>query len=205
MAFAFIETLRRFLQDPALATKNTIFDASHQTYYTDRVDALTPDQTIWLLPSDVDTVTDVPTGALAPNLQQGTIALDIDGFEFRTSRFRDGLQSTPRKIRRRQPNDLLFTTPSDRVRYILSDPTDGALLLDQNLEIVRTFPNLISAGTITGNQYADCQCAVTATVAATEHMIIACGAQHAVQILNYSTGALVATIHCVPHWRCHWW
>jgi hypothetical protein len=189
--YNFIETLRRLLQNPALATQNTILDASLLTQYIDRVNALTPDVILWRAPADVSS----SEGSLSANVLKNAIELDVTGFEYRLSKFRDGLQSTPRKIRRRVPGDTLFATPTDRVRYVLADPTDGVLLLDQNLEIVRTFPGLIPSGTIAGAQYRNAETAVSCTLAATEYMIIACGApQHVVQVFNYSTGALVATI-----------
>jgi len=195
----FIETLRRLLADPALATRNLIFDASMLTYFTDRVNALTADVTQWFGAPDVLTTgTGVtPTGALAPNVNKNAVELDIDGFDMRLSKFRDGLQSEPRKIRRRFPSDALPVTPAaDRVRYVMADTADGVLLLDQNLEIVRTFPGLISGpGPVAGAQYRDAECAVVATVATAELVFVACGAtQHVVKIFNYATGALVATI-----------
>ena len=194
----FIETLRRLLADPSLSTKNTILDPSMLAYLTDRVNALTSDVTQWFGAPDVLTTgTGVtPTGALAPNTNKNAVYLDIDGFEMRLSKFRDGLQSSPRKIRRRFPSDVPPSTPpADRVRYVMADTADGVLLFDSNLEIVRTFPGLISGpGPITGSQYLGAECAAVGTIAATELMIIACGSQDAVQILNYATGALVATI-----------
>ena len=194
----FIETLRRLLADPALATKNAILDSSMLTYLTDRVNALTSDVTQWFGAPDVLTTgTGVtPTGALAPNVTRSAVALDTDGCEMRLSKFRDGRQSAPRKVRRRLPSDVPPSTPpADRVRYVMADTSDGVLLLDSNLEIARTFPGLISGvGPIATNEYRDAECAAVGTIAATELMIIACGAQHAVQILNYTTGALVATI-----------
>jgi hypothetical protein len=187
----FLETLRRLLQDPSLAARNALFDASMQASLLARVDALTPDLLEFLTASRAES----QAGSLEAQTTYNRIALNVSGFEYRLSRFRDGLMGQPRKLRRRTPSDLLAATPSDRVRYLLSDPVDGVLLLDQNLEIVRTFPGLISSGTIAGAQYADAQCAVAATIGATELLIVACGApQHAVQILNYATGALVATI-----------
>ena len=194
----FIETLRRLLADPSLSTKNTILDPSMLAYLTDRVNALTSDVTQWFGAPDVLTTgTGVtPTGALGPNVTKNAVKLDIDGFETRLSKFRDGLQSSPRKVRRRFPSDVPPSTPpADRVRYVLADTSDGVLLLDSNLEIVRTFPGLISGvGPIATNQYRDAECAAVGTVATIELMVIACGAQHAVQVLNYATGALVATI-----------
>jgi hypothetical protein len=76
----------------------------------------------------------------------------------------------------------------------MADPTDGVLCLDQNLEIVRTFPGLIPSGTFGANQYRAAECAVTATIDTQELMFIACGTQHAVQILDYQTGVLQYTI-----------
>lgn len=196
--YTFIETLKRLLADPALATKNTSLDPTLLALYQARVDGLTPDVVNWYGAPDVVTSgSDAPTGSLAPDVMRSRLALDIDGFEFTLSRFRDGLQTTPRKVRRRRPGDALFATPSDRVRYVLADPTDGVLLLDQNMEIVRTFPGLVPELTpITGAFYKDAEAACPATLGATptEHMIIACGEQHCVQILNYATGGLVATI-----------
>lgn len=187
----FLETLRRLLQDPSLATRNAVFDASMQALLIARVDALTPDLLTWLTAADVT----AEAGSLEAQTTYSRIALNVSGFEYRLSRFRDGLMGQPRKIRRRTPSDLLTATPSDRVRYLLSDPVDGVLLLDQNLEIVRTFPGLISTGTIAGAQYADAQCAVAATIGVVEVLVVACAApQHAVQIFNYATGALLATI-----------
>lgn len=187
----FLETLRRLLQDPSLATRNALFDASMQALLVARVDALTPDVLTWLTASDVLS----EAGSLEAQPTYSRLALNASGFEYRLSRFRDGLMGQPRKMRRRTPSDLLAATPSDRVRYLLSDPVDGVLLLDQNLEIVRTFPGLISSGTISGAQYADANCAVAATIGVTEIVVVACGApQHAVQIFNYATGALLATI-----------
>jgi hypothetical protein len=101
---AFTELLTRLLQDPALSTKNATFDSTLQTYYTDRVAALTQDKVEWYGASDIiSSGGEAPTGALSPNVNLNRVELDIDGFEFRTSRYRDGLQSTPRKIRRRSP------------------------------------------------------------------------------------------------------
>lgn len=190
----FLDTLNRLIADPALATKNTVFDAGLQALFQAKIANLTPDVTTWWGAPDVLTSGDVPTGSLGPNVLKNRIEIDVDGFDMRFSKFRDGLQSTPRKIRRRKPSDILSATPSDRVRYVLADPTDGVLLLDQNLEIVRTFPGLIASGTITGAQYRQAECAAVGTVAATEIVAIACGSQHAVQIFNYTTGALIATI-----------
>lgn len=195
MAATFIETIRRIVADPSVISRNPTLDSTLVTLLTDRINALTPDVTTWLTASDVVTSgADQPTGALAPNVTKNAIALGTDGFQFRLSKFRDGLQSTPRKIRRRNPSGVLFATPADRVRYVMADPTDGVMLLDQNLEVVRTFPNLIAAGTLASNQYRQAEAAAVGTVGVTELMFIACGAQHAVQILNYATGALVATI-----------
>lgn len=195
MITTFIETLRRIVSDPSVVSRNPTLDSSLIALMVDRINALTPDVTSWLTASDVITTgASQPTGSLAPNVAKNAVTLDVDGFEMRLTKFRDGLQSTPRKIRRRQPGDTLFTTPVDRVRYVLADPTDGVLLLDQNLEIVRTFPNLIPTGTIAANQYRSAEAACVATIAGTETMFIACGTQHAVQVLNYATGALIATI-----------
>lgn len=194
----FIETLRRLLSDPALSTKNTVFDASLLTYFTDRVNGLTPDVVQWFGAPDVLTTGSgvTPTGALTPNVTKNAVVLDTDGFEMRLSKFRDGLQSEPRKIRRRFPSDQLPSVPvTDRVRYVMADTADGVLLLDQNMEIVRTFPGLIAGiGPVAGAQYRNAECAVTATIGATELMFIACGTQHVVKVFNYATGALVATI-----------
>ena len=192
----FIETIRRIISDPAVSSRNPLIDSSMITMLVDRVNALTPDVISWLSASDVTTTApDQPTGSLAPNVARNAIALDTKGFEMRLSKFRDGLQSTPRKLRRRVPGAALFTTPADRARYVLADPTDGVLLLDQNLEIVRTFPNLLATGTVAGSQYANAQAATACTIGGIELMVIACGApQHVVQIVNYATGAFVATI-----------
>jgi len=194
---AFIETLRRLLQDPALATKNSVFDASLQSYYTTRVDALTPDKVEWVGAAEVDTATNVPTGSLEPDVANNAIVLDTSGFQFALSQFRDGVQRTPRRIRRRVPGIAIPTTGADRVRYIAAGPTDGVLLLDENLEIVRTFPNFEpGAAPVSATGYADAECAVAATptTAAAEHVFVACGgAQHVVQIYTYA-GAHVATI-----------
>lgn len=192
----FIETIRRIISDPAVTSRNPLIDSSMVAMLVDRVNALTPDVTSWLTASDVTTTApDQPTGSLAPNVARNAIVLDTKGFEMRFSKFRDGLQSTPRKLRRRVPGDALFTTPLDRVRYVLADPTDGVLLLDQNLEIVRTFPNLIPSGVINDIEYANAQAAVACNVGGQELLVVACGApQHVVQIYNYATGALEATI-----------
>jgi hypothetical protein len=192
----FIETIRRIISDPAVSSRNPLIDSSMITMLVDRVNALTPDVTSWLTAADVTTTApDQPAGSLAPNVARNAIVLDTKGFEMRLSKFRDGLQSTPRKLRRRVVGDALFTTPADRVRYVLADPTDGVLLLDQNLEIVRTFPGLTKAPLINDIEYANAQTAVTCTLGGTELLIVACGApQHVVQIYNYQSGALVATI-----------
>jgi hypothetical protein len=191
----FIETIRRIISDPAVSSRNPLIDSSMITMLVDRVNALTPDVTSWLTASDVTTTApDQPTGSLAPNVARNAIVLDTKGFEMRLSKFRDGLQSTPRKIRRRAPGSALPSAAADRVRYVMADPTDGVLLLDQNLEIVRTFPGLIKTGTISGAAYADAQSAVICTVNSVELLIIACESQHVVQIYDYQSAALVATI-----------
>lgn len=197
MADVFTETLLRFISDPAILEKNKSLDADLLKYYQDRIQELTPDQVKWFSSADVvSTGDDAPTGALAANVNTNSIDLNVAGFEFRTSKFRDGLQATPRKIRRRSPGDLLVPTPADRVRYVMADPTDGVLLLDQNLEIVRTFPGLTGDALISGALYRDAEAASIATlsVAATEVLAVACGVQHVVQLYNYTTGALLATI-----------
>jgi hypothetical protein len=200
MAATFIETLRRIVNDPSLPATNTLMDTSMVTYLTNRVNALTPDVVTWKSAPEVLTTGSgvIPTGSLAPNVLRNAIELDISGFEFASSRFRDGLSTSPRKIRRRIPGDLTFTTPDDRVRYIMADPTDGVFLLDSNLEIVRSFPGLVASGNVTGATYrlAQTACAATIPISAvdTELMFIACGLQHCVKIFNYETGAEVATI-----------
>lgn len=195
--YTFIETIRRIVADPAVTSRNPLIDASMVSMLVDRINALTPDVTTWFTAADVvTTAPDQPMGALSPNVTRNAVALNTKGFEMRLSKFRDGLQATPRKLRRRIPGDnMAFTTPTDRARYVLADPTDGVMLLDQNLEIVRSFPNLINSGFVVGNEYAKAQTAVSCLLNSAEMMVIACGApQHVVQILNYATGALVATI-----------
>lgn len=195
---ALTELLSRLLAEPTLATKNTAYDASFQTYVLDRVNSLTPDQVQWFGAPEVDTVTDLPTGSLEPDVNANAVILDTAGFQYALSQFRDGVQRAPRRIRRRAPGVAIPTTGTDRVRYLVAGATDGVLLLDDNLEIVRTFPNFNPAGAPVGaTEYNDAECAVAATptTAATEHMFIACGgAQHVVQIYDYATGAHVSTI-----------
>lgn len=194
---AFTELLSRLLGDSALESKNTAYDASLQTYVQDRVAALSPDKVEWYGASEVDTVTDVPTGSLEPDVGNNAVKLDASGFQFSLSQFRDGVQRAPRRIRRRAPGIAVPTTGADRVRYIAAGPTDGVLLLDENLEIVRTFPNFEpGAAPVSATGYADAECAVAATptTAAAEHVFIACGgAQHVVQIYTYA-GTHVASI-----------
>jgi len=195
---AFTETLRRLLQDPSLATKNSVFDATLQTYYTDRVDSLTPDQVLWLGAADVDTTTLIPTGSLEPDVNANAVILDTAGFKFSLSKFRDGVQRAPRRVRRRDPGIDVPVTQADRIRYIVTGASDGVMLMDAGLEIVRTFPHFEPTGapvSATGYNDAECAVAATPTTAAAEHMFIACGGtQHVVQIYNFATGAHVATI-----------
>ncbi len=187
----FIETLKRLVQDPSVGTKNAVFtDSTMVTLFTSRITALTPDQVSWLGAGDVSAT----AGSLTTDVTSNSISLDTDGFEMTFSKFRDGLAAAPLKIRRRIPSDVITTTPDDRVQYVMSDSTNGVLLLDPNLEVVRTFPGLTSTLPLVGATYADARCAVTATITATEYMFIACGTQHCVKVLDYATGALVATI-----------
>src|SRR4051812_1725655 len=113
--FTFIETLKRLLAEPALTTRNAVLDSTMLSLLTTRVEALTPDVTTWLSAGDVLTTGDVPAGALAPNVLKNKVALDIDGFEFALSRFRDDVQPQPYKLRRRTPGGVVADTPSDRV------------------------------------------------------------------------------------------
>lgn len=185
----FVEVLRRLLQDPSLTTKNNLFDPALQSFYVDRVNAITQDLVQYVSAADA---TD-SAGSLAADVRNNVIKLDTSEFEMRLSKFRDGLQSTPRKVRRRVPGSATFVTPADRVRYVLADPTDGVLLLDHSLEIVRTFPGF-TAGIVGGNLYGAAQGAQTFTIADTEYIAIACGINHVVRIYDFVTGALVSTI-----------
>lgn len=195
---AFTELLSRLLGDSALESKNTAYDASLQTYVQDRVAALSPDKVEWYGASEVDTTTDTPTGSLEPDVGNNAIVLDTAGFQFSLSQFRDGVQRNPRRIRRRAPGIAVPAAAADRVRYIAAGPTDGVLLLDENLEIVKTFSNFEPTGApVAATNYNEAECAVAATptTAATEHLFVACGGtQHIVQIYNYATGSHVSTI-----------
>lgn len=195
---AFTELLSRLIGDSALESKNTAYDASLKSFMQDRVAALTPDKVEWYGAPEVDTVTDAPTGALEPDVNNNAVVLDTAGFQYSLSANRDGVQRTPRRIRRRAPGIAVPTTGTDRVRYIMAGPTDGVMLLDDNLEIVRTFPNFEPTGapvSATGYNEAECAVAATPTTAAAEHLFVACGgSQHVVQIYNYATGAHVAAI-----------
>ena len=196
---AFTEMLRRLIADPALGSKNTVYaDGTLQTYYTDRVNALTPDKVEWFGAPEVDVVTDVPTGSLEPDVNGNAVVLDTAGFSYSLSQHRDGVQRAPRRIRRRSPGIAVVATPADRVRYLVAGATDGVMLLDEGLEIVRTFANFEPAGapvSATGYNDAECAVAATPTTAAVEHLFVACGgAQHVVQIYNFATGAHVASI-----------
>lgn len=186
----FIETLKRLIADPALGTKNTLLDPTMVSLLAARVAALTPDQVTWWSTGDVLTT----EGALVTDVAKNTVSLDVDGFAVAFSQFRDGLLPAPSKIRRRAPTDVITAAPADRVQYILADATNGVLLLDSNMEVVRTFPGLTATVPLVGATYTDATSAVTATVASTELIFIACPSQHCVQVLNYATGALVATI-----------
>ena len=195
MTSTFVSTLKRLLADPALVTKNTILDPTLLALYLARVDALTPDVLRWFTAGDVlVTGADAPKGALTPDVARNEIALDTDGFEVTFSRFRDGLASSPLKIRRRYPTDLAVPLAADRAQYLLADTTHGVLLLDANMEVVRTFPGLTNTVPLSGATYTDARSAVTATIGSTELMFVACGGQHCVKVFNYATGALVSTI-----------
>lgn len=176
-------TLRRLLLDPALVTKNAFLDAATLTSLLGHVDSLTPDVTHWLTAAQAATA----AGALVADTNTGAIRLATTGSQFATSRFRDGLQTTPRTIRRRRPNQATFVTPADRVRYVLADPTDGVLLLDENMEFVRTFPGLATAAPEAA-EYRSAQCAVAFTINDVEYLAIACSQDHVVKIFAYDAG-----------------
>jgi hypothetical protein len=194
---SFNQTLVLLLQDPAVTQKNALLqNATLQGQYVARAEAITQDVVIRLRVGDVLTASpNQPKGALERNYAKAAVELDTAGFKYALSKFRDGTHTTPRRIRRREPGDGLFTTPADRIRYVVADSSDGVTFLDANLEIVRTLPGLAPLATpSSGGQYQAAKGACAATLGATEYVFVACDSRHIVQIYNLATGASVATI-----------
>lgn len=193
MTLLFKQLLAGVLKDPAVISKNSLFsqDPEMVREILSYVDSITDDDVRRLEVSDVlDSAPDAPSGAITRDFSQGCVSVNTRGFKYALSKYRDGLHSSPRRIKRRTPGVMVPVDSQDRVRYILSSPSDGVMLLDRNLEIVRSFPGMGDGPT----QYSGPESAVAATIGGVEYMLIACPLRHIVQVYEYSSGVHVATI-----------
>lgn len=190
-------TFTLVLQDPQVQQRNALLsDAVLRAELNAQLEALTEAAPKRLVSTDVlVTGADAPTGRLVVDDARRSVALDVKGFGFGLSHFRDGVVQVPSILRRRSSAATPAVTPADRVRYVMADPGaanvgGGVFLLDQNMEVVRVFPGYRAATT----GYTEPTGAAVAMVGSVETIAIACEEDHRVRLYNFATGVHIATI-----------
>jgi len=182
--------LSQAVQDTDFIRKNSLLqDSSYLSLVTSRVEALTGDIIIYNDYSDIIS----SLGLLTQNIQERTISFAPKGFDIPISEYREGSINSPRRLFN------MSSAKSDGAKYLLADgglggTANGVLVLNQDMEILRRFPNF---GTnVAGGEYADPSAAILFSVGGSDYIAIADYTNHVVLLYTYD-GTHQATIGTV--------
>jgi hypothetical protein len=189
------QVLRDALKDPDFVRKNTLLlnDPTLVAEMQLRVDALTSDLNVTLSANNVLST----KGLLTLDSSKNQIVFDPS---VHTSvALTSPLLVSPGQIAQRAPADAVIP-PTDHTylhssaRYALCDASSGVHLLDENNNLVMTWPNYNPTGITLPTDYATPQGACFFWLNGTEYLAIACGLGQCVQIYNFATMTLFLTV-----------
>lgn len=175
----FQDFLASAVQDTDFVRKNEILqDSVYLTNILNRIEALTADVSVEQDFSNFSS----GMGLLLQDSANRTISFEPKGFETTQSAYREALVAEPRRLFKRE-------TVADDIHYLLADGGistggQGVFLLNDQMEIVRRFPNFGSD--IAGGEYEDSSSAITFTISAVEYVAITDTTHEVVQIYLYA-------------------
>lgn len=187
----FKQILESAVKDPGFVRQNTILQNTVTAQdMCIRIRVLTNDYVLNLDWEDVIN----EYGALQVDTENRTLKFDPAAAGFALSNYKDAVIQTPGKFHARvAPGEA---TPSDGIRYLCADTTNGVVMLDEQLNVVTVFPNFLASGpTMSPDfKYGPPTAAITYTNSGQEYVAIAMGAPWNIVQIYTIAGIYVATL-----------
>jgi hypothetical protein len=174
--------LERAIQDEDFRRKNCLFqDADYLADMVARIRSLTTDVSITQDYRDVISV----LGMVEQDTANSRIKFSTRGFDTTLSAFREGMVTIPKKI--------WFRGAVAPERYIVSDATNGLLVLNDHLEVLYRFPGFGSDIAV-ANNYDDPSACCTFSIGAVEYLAVAMYSHHCVAIYSFADATFQSLI-----------